>query len=42
MLKGQVSYCVKRNEQLHYVFDAAGNLSYRTNNALVENFQVNS
>jgi RHS repeat-associated protein len=30
------------NEQLHYVFDAAGNLNYRTNNALVENFQVNS
>ena len=30
------------NEQLHYVFDKAGNLNYRTNNALVENFQVNS
>jgi RHS repeat-associated protein len=30
------------NEQLHYVYDAAGNLNYRTNNALVQNFQVNS
>jgi RHS repeat-associated protein len=30
------------NEQLHYAFDAAGNLAYRTNNTLVENFQVNS
>lgn len=27
------------NEQLAYVYDPAGNLSYRTNNALVENFQ---
>jgi RHS repeat-associated protein len=30
------------NEQLHYGYDPAGNLAYRTNNALVENFQVNS
>jgi RHS repeat-associated protein len=30
------------NEQLHYAFDAAGNLQYRTNNTLVENFQVNN
>jgi RHS repeat-associated protein len=30
------------NEQLHYGFDRAGNLNYRTNNALIENFQVNS
>ncbi len=30
------------NEQLHYIFDPAGNLSYRTNNALVANFHVNS
>jgi RHS repeat-associated protein len=30
------------NEQLHYVFDPAGNLNYRTNNALIENFQVNT
>jgi RHS repeat-associated protein len=30
------------NEQLFYVFDAAGNLNYRTNNALIENFKVNS
>jgi RHS repeat-associated protein len=30
------------NEQLHYLYDAAGNLTYRTNNALVQNFQVNS
>ena len=30
------------NEQLHYVYDAAGNLNYRTNNALVQNFQVNA
>ena len=32
----------RMNEQLHYVFDPAGNLQYRTNNTLVENFQVNS
>ncbi len=25
-----------------YAYDAAGNLNYRTNNTLVENFQVNS
>jgi RHS repeat-associated protein len=30
------------NEQLHYAFDPAGNLTYRTNNALVANFRVNS
>jgi RHS repeat-associated protein len=30
------------NEQLHYAFDPAGNLAYRTNNALVANFRVNS
>jgi len=30
------------NEQLHYGFDPAGNLVYRTNNALVQNFQINS
>jgi RHS repeat-associated protein len=30
------------NEQLHYAFDAAGNLAYRTNNAMIENFRVNS
>ena len=30
------------NEQLHYVFDPAGNLDYRTNNTLIENFQVNT
>jgi YD repeat-containing protein len=30
------------NEQLHYAFDPAGNLNYRTNNTLIENFQVNS
>jgi RHS repeat-associated protein len=29
-------------EQLRYLYDAAGNLQYRTNNALVQNFQVNS
>ncbi len=29
------------NEQLHYVFDPAGNLAYRTNNTLSENFLVN-
>jgi len=27
------------NEQLYYDFDPAGNLIYRTNNALIENFQ---
>jgi len=32
----------RMNEQLHYAYDAAGNLAYRTNNTLVENFQVNS
>ena len=30
------------NEQLHYGYDPVGNLNYRTNNALIENFQVNS
>jgi hypothetical protein len=30
------------NEQLEYGFDPAGNLINRTNNTLVENFQVNS
>ncbi len=30
------------NEQLHYGYDAAWNLAYRTNNALIENFQVNN
>jgi RHS repeat-associated protein len=30
------------NEQLHYGFDPAGNLVHRTNNALVQNFQVNA
>jgi RHS repeat-associated protein len=30
------------NEQLTYAFDPAGNLAYRTNNALVERFQVNA
>jgi len=30
------------NEQLHYGFDPAGNLAYRTNNTLVQNFAVNS
>ncbi|HEY3854175.1 MAG TPA: RHS repeat-associated core domain-containing protein [Verrucomicrobiae bacterium] len=30
------------NEQLHYAFDPVGNLAYRTNNALIENFRFNS
>ncbi len=30
------------NEQLRYVFDAAGNLTYRTNNAQIQKFAVNS
>src|SRR5665213_3724755 len=30
------------NEQLRYTFDHGGNLAYRTNNNLVENFMVNS
>ena len=30
------------NEQLYYGFDPAGNLAARTNNALVQNFAVNS
>jgi hypothetical protein len=30
------------NEQLEYGFDPAGNLNYRTNNALVQNLVVNS
>jgi RHS repeat-associated protein len=29
------------NEQLYYVFDPVGNLLYRTNNQLIENFTVN-
>ena len=29
-------------EQLGYVYDAAGNLNYRTNNALVQTFNVNN
>jgi YD repeat-containing protein len=33
---------LRLNEQLHYVYDSAGNLNYRTNNALIENFRVNS
>jgi RHS repeat-associated protein len=32
----------RMNEQLHYGFDAAGNLNYRTNNALIQSYQVNS
>jgi hypothetical protein len=32
----------RMNEQLHYAFDPAGNLNYRTNNTLVANFQVNN
>jgi hypothetical protein len=32
----------RMNEQLGYVFDPAGNLNYRTNNTLIQNFQVNS
>ena len=30
------------NEQLGYVYDWAGNLTFRTNNALIENFQLNT
>ena len=30
------------NEQLYYGYDPAGNLAFRTNNALVQNFAVNS
>ena len=30
------------HEQLGYAYDAAGNLNYRTNNALIQNFGVNS
>jgi len=30
------------NEQLHYVYDAAGNLNYRTNNTLVAGFSANA
>ena len=30
------------NEQLGYGYDAAGNLNFRTNNALVQTFQVNT
>jgi hypothetical protein len=32
----------RMNEQLHYAFDAVGNLNYRTNNTLIANFQVNT
>ncbi len=42
VLGNEVSVGAARlNEQLHYVFDPAGNLAYRTNNTLTENFQVN-
>jgi RHS repeat-associated protein len=30
------------NEQIHYSFDPVGNLNYRTNNTLIENFLVNT
>jgi hypothetical protein len=30
------------NEQVGYAFDPAGNLAYRTNNALLQNFKVNA
>jgi RHS repeat-associated protein len=30
------------HEQLGYVYDAAGNLNFRTNNALIQNFAVNN
>jgi YD repeat-containing protein len=32
----------RQNEQLGYAYDAAGNLNYRTNNALLQAFGVNS
>ncbi|HEY3863043.1 MAG TPA: hypothetical protein VGO59_14270 [Verrucomicrobiae bacterium] len=32
----------RANELLQYIYDAAGNLTYRTNDALIQNFQVNS
>ncbi|HEV7924500.1 MAG TPA: RHS repeat-associated core domain-containing protein, partial [Verrucomicrobiae bacterium] len=32
----------RMNEQLHYAFDSVGNLNYRTNNALIANFEFNS
>jgi RHS repeat-associated protein len=37
-----ISNILRNNEQLYYLYDAAGNLQYRTNNALIQNFQVNS
>jgi RHS repeat-associated protein len=37
-----ISNTLRNNEQLYYLYDAAGNLQYRTNNALIQNFQVNS
>jgi RHS repeat-associated protein len=37
-----VGNAARLNEQLGYAFDAAGNLNYRTNNALIANFQVNT
>ena len=33
---------LRQNEQLGYAFDAAGNLIYRTNGAMVQTFTVNS
>ncbi len=36
----EVSGVPRLNEQLGYVYDAAGNLNYRTNGALVETFTV--
>jgi RHS repeat-associated protein len=32
----------RMQEQLGYLYDAAGNLSYRTNNTLLQNFKVNN
>jgi RHS repeat-associated protein len=37
-----VSGAVRLNEQVTYAYDHAHNLAYRTNNTLVQNFQVNS
>ena len=41
-LGSEASGASRLQEQLRYVYDPAGNLNYRTNNALVQTFKVNN
>jgi RHS repeat-associated protein len=41
-LASETTGATRWNEQLKYGFDPAGNLNYRTNNALIQNFSVNA